>query len=359
MNTVKLLFCLLLFCIYIPFSCKKVNDKSSDLQKEKFYTITKQAIRNHILFLAHDSIRGRATGSPEMKYVTRYIVAQYDSADLKPVSTTYIQSFEFESRRRMFDEKQPLKLKANNIIGLLEGSDPVLKNEYIVLGAHYDHLGILGDTSLVRNGADDNASGVAVMIEVAKKLSLSSNNLKRSILFIAFDGEEHGVKGSSYFVSHPTVPISQIKLMMNLDMMGRINKGDSLAITGGGSFEGGSEILKTFTDTTSIHVYVTNKHMFASDHTPFFRNRIPVICPLPTLHPEYHSHKDDEHLINYDGAKDMCDYTVAVLSLMANQDSIVSTITDPNKKSDGLEIIMKSKSVVFFKADNTIRKKKQ
>lgn len=345
MNTVKLFFCLLLFCIYIPLSCKKVNDKNTNPADQKSYTITKEAIRNHILFLADDSIKGRAAGSPEMKFVTQYIVAQYDSANLKPVDTTYIQSFDFEPRWRMSKESQARKLKANNIIGLLEGSDPELKNEYIILGAHYDHLGMLRDTNLVYNGADDNASGVAVMIEVAKKLSTLRNNLKRSILFIAFDGEEQGLVGSFYFMSHPTVPSGQIKLMMNLDMMGRIVTGDSLAITGGDSFKGGYEILKTFADTTSMHVYVTDKHMFASDHTPFFRNRIPVICPLPKLHSEYHSHKDDETLINYDGAKNMCDYTVAVLSMMANQDSIVSTITDPNKKSNGREIIMKDAAI--------------
>lgn len=338
MRNIRITFYTLLFIgLFVFGSCKKSGTDNEVSQEKESYVIMKKSIQKHILFLASDEMKGRATGSPEMQQVADYIINAYKDAGLVPIDSSFVQPF--EAWPRFIRAESPEKVEANNIIGLLEGADSLLKKEYIILGAHYDHLGMARDTNAVCNGADDNASGVAVVLEVAKKLHSIRDSLKRSILFITFDAEEQGLLGSSYFVSHPTVPVDRIKLMMNLDMMGRIASGDSLAVSGGGSFRGGTELLDLFTDTTSVHLYTTDKYLFASDHAPFFRNRIPVICPLPKLHPDYHSYRDDEHLIDYDGAGSMCEYTFHVLRMVANLDSIVTTVDDPKRSSDGMSII--------------------
>lgn len=339
MRSMNILVNTILLCLCIFPACKKTNhaEYTPSIQS---YSVTQPSLQRHIRYLASDSMRGRATGTPEMLKAIQYITAQYDSAGLKPADSTYIQTFEIYPRFSTNQSGQKDKLKAYNIIGMLEGTDPILKKEYIVLGAHYDHLGVSRrDTSQVCNGADDNASGVAVMLEAAKKLSSRRDSLKRSILFIAFDAEEQGLLGSQHFVNNPTVPLIQIKLNVNLDMMGRIKSGDSVAVCGGDSFRDGYKILKMFQDTTTVCVYPTDKYLFASDHGPFFRQKIPVISPLPKLHADYHSPTDDEALINYDGALDMCNYAIDIITFMANQDSIVSTITHPDRPSDGFSII--------------------
>lgn len=342
MGNFRICFYVLLFAGLCVFTaCKRNGANNKVKQKQEPYAITQKSIRNHILFLASDELKGRATGTPEMQQAADYIINAYKDAGLVPVDSSFVQTFETLPRTRRSGTAE--KVHANNIIGLLEGSDPVLKKEYIVLGAHYDHLGMARDTNAVCNGADDNASGVAVVLEVAKKLHSVRDSLKRSILFIAFDAEEHGLLGSRHYIFNPTVPVDRIKLMMNLDMMGRVANGDSLAVTGGNSFRGGTDLLNLFTDTTSVHMYTTDRYVFASDHAPFYRKGIPVINPLPKMHPEYHSYRDDEHLINYDGAESMCAYTYHVLRMLANQDSIVPTVNDPQKSSDGMSIIFGGK----------------
>lgn len=328
MKHLNILFILSLFTCMASLhaACRKTNPENNVKQASGLYEITKPSIQKHILYLASDKLKGRAVGSPETKLAIDYITGQYDSAGLHPVDSSYLQVFETMSR---FSSSSS-KIKGYNVIGLLEGADSLLKKEYIILGAHFDHIGMARDTNAVYNGADDNASGIAVMLEVAKKLNSVKDSLKRSILFIAFDAEEIGLRGSAHFVSDPVVPFGQIKLMMNLDMMGRIAAGDSLAVSGGGSFQNGNDILNLFSDTTSTHVYTSDRLSFNSDHAPFFSRGIPIIYPTPKLHPDYHSYRDDEHLINYDGAKNICDYTFHVLSMMANKDSIIATIENRN-----------------------------
>lgn len=332
----------LLICLCLFPTCKKVT-KAEVNKSRPPYAVTQSSLRNHIRFLASDSLRGRGTGTPEMQLAVQYITAQFDSAGLKPADSTYLQ--EFKVRPRFISSQYPVntdKVSGYNIIGILEGADSILKTEYIVLGAHYDHLGTRRrDTSqFIFNGADDNASGVAVMLEAAKRLSSRRDSLKRSILFIAFDAEEQGLVGSNYFVANPVVPLNQIKLNVNLDMMGRIGSGDSVMVSGGDSFKNGDKILSMFQDTTSVCVYPIKNYLFASDHAPFYKKKIPVISPLPKLHTDYHAPTDDEELIDYDGALNMCNYTVDIITYLANQDSIVSTITNPDRRSDGFSLIL-------------------
>jgi len=222
----------------------------------------------------------------------------------------------------------PVKAKAQNVVALLEGSDPVLKNEYIVVGAHYDHLGFGGknsgsrmpDTVAIHNGADDNASGVAAVLELAQKLASEHTNLKRSILFVTFDAEEMGMIGSKYFINHPPVARNEIKAMINLDMIGRL-KPDSKVISIGGT--------GTATELDSILTMVSADRIFTvsrspegygpSDHAAFYSENIPVLFFTTGAHEDYHTPMDKAGKIDYDSEAEiakMADQLIFILATM-------------------------------------------
>jgi hypothetical protein len=175
--------------------------------------------------------------------------------------------------------------KTANVVGLLEGHDKLLRNEYIVVGAHYDHLGFGGqgsgsrmpDTIAIHNGADDNASGTALVMDLAKKLSAQKKKLKRSVIFIAFSGEEMGLLGSKYFVNHPLVDIKKIKAMFNFDMVGRYNKEkNSISISGTGTSLEADTILRLLEKGLPFLVTHSPDGYGPSDHASFYAANIPV-----------------------------------------------------------------------------------
>src|ERR1041384_2419142 len=151
------------------------------------------------------------------------------------------------------------EVPAYNVVGILEGSDPVLKKEYIVIGAHYDHLGRGGEGSLaprsgeIHHGADDNASGTAGVIELARIFSTQRTKIKRSLVFIAFGGEEEGLLGSNYYVNHPLVPLANTVAMINMDMIGRM-RDRKLSVGGIGTAQEWREIVRQANAAQSISV---------------------------------------------------------------------------------------------------------
>lgn len=197
-------------------------------------------------------------------------------------------------------------VEARNVIGLLEGTD--LKDEYIVIGAHYDHLGMSspmrGGPPQIHNGADDNASGTSGVIELARVLS-TGPRLRRSILFMTFSAEEMGLLGSDYFVKHPTVPLSQVKAMLNFDMIGRLSL-DKFTISGLDTAREFPGLVEKYAKEFGIKykpMVSSNDPFFgASDHYSFFKKKIPVIFPFTGTHKQYHQPDDDWDLIDADGA---------------------------------------------------------
>ena len=173
---------------------------------------------------------------------------------------------EFEAQMR----KDSSIVKTYNVLGLVEGKDSILKDEVIVLGAHYDHLGMKGDS--IYHGADDNASGIAALLEIAEKVKAHQNELKRSIIFIAFGAEEQGLLGSQFFVENPIVPIDQIKLMMNMDMLGHLNEEKHLYMGCAGTFPGGVELMKSLANSDELNPIVHAGGVGGSDHVSFYRN---------------------------------------------------------------------------------------
>jgi hypothetical protein len=241
------------------------------------------------------------------------------------MSTKSPKSFLVTEKVKATTELNFSKTKAQNVVGYIEGSDPELKNEYIVIGAHYDHLGMGGegsgsrkiDTVAVHNGADDNASGVAALIQAGK--ILSSKKLKRSVVFVAFDGEESGLLGSGAFVKEPPVDIKKIILMLNFDMVGRFNdKTKYINVGGSGTFDNAEALLKKDSDTNSIKITFSPEGYGPSDHASFYSESIPVLYFSTGTHPDYHMPEDDTEKINIKGIQKIVDVSCILISDLAN-----------------------------------------
>lgn len=201
-----------------------------------------------------------------------------------------------------------MRSKTKNVMGLVEGNDLILRNEIIVIGAHYDHLGMGGensgslrpDTIAVHNGADDNGSGTVGMLELAQYYASKKQELKRTLLFMAFSGEELGLLGSAYFVKNPTFDLTNVSTMINMDMIGRLNDRKLIVFGIGTSTE--FESLVNRHNKDSLFVLKLNPDGYGpSDHSSFYSKGIPVFHFFTDLHGDYHRPSDDEPLINYEG----------------------------------------------------------
>ena len=205
-----------------------------------------------------------------------------------------------------------IEARAANVIGAIRSGNRKYRDEYIVVGAHFDHIGMGGDGSgsrkpnenAVHPGADDNASGIAGLLELAQKLTAYKSRLKRSILLIGFDAEEKGLQGARYFTEHPTVDLANIITMINMDMIGRMK--DSSATVGG---VGTSPVFKHLLDSLSrnrgVNLNMTLPGFGPSDHAAFYSRDVPVLFFFSGFHNEYHTPDDTWKLINLQGEKDI------------------------------------------------------
>ena len=221
------------------------------------------------------------------------------------------------------------EVTTQNVIALLPGSDSMLKDEYIVIGAHYDHLGWGGkgsgsrrpDTTAIHNGADDNASGVAAVLEIAERLALGKKAPKRSILFMAFGAEEMGLLGSKFFTKNPLVEKSQIKQMFNLDMVGRLNPTKpSLTVGGTGTGIGMEEYLRKHAIDRAFQLSTTPDGYGPSDHAAFYVEDVPVLFFFTGITEEYHTPQDDVETINIAGEKAIADYAYDLIADLGSRE---------------------------------------
>lgn len=216
--------------------------------------------------------------------------------------------------------------RTENVVAFMEGSDPILKNELIVVGGHFDHLGMGGpnsssrrqDTIAVHNGADDNASGVAAMMEIAQKMAKQKHSIKRSIVFIAFSAEELGLLGSKYFVNLPLINLSNVDAMVNLDMVGRLNKERILQVGGVGSSTVGLNVLLATSNPDSLKIVTSPEGYGPSDHASFYGKNIPVYFFSTGAHMDYHTPFDDADRINYEGLKSTTQFVYNLITTLAN-----------------------------------------
>jgi aminopeptidase YwaD len=215
---------------------------------------------------------------------------------------------------------QPRSVEARNVAAFLPGSDPNLADEVLIIGAHYDHLGLGGEGSLepdaygeIHNGADDNASGTSGLIEIARRLVEGDRRPARSVLFLAFTAEEKGLWGSSHYVRNPILPIEQSIAMLNLDMIGRL-EGRTLTVLGVGTAEEWTDVLRSANEATpqQLSIAVSPDGFGASDHSSFYGEGLPVLHFFSNTHMDYHRPSDDWEKVDIEGVDHIIDLVTEV-----------------------------------------------
>ncbi len=232
----------------------------------------------------------------------------------KIIKTKKPISFEFKnSTASITTEINEIESISWNVGGYLKGNDPELKDEYIIIGAHFDHLGMGGDGSLYRgdepkihNGADDNASGTTGVLELAERFSSEKDNIKRSVVFLAVSGEELGLLGSNYFVNNMPFPTEDAVTMINMDMIGRL-KDSSLIVYGTGTSSNWKNILNKH-NNYRFNLTFNDEGYGPSDHSSFYGKKIPVLFFFTGTHEDYHRPSDDSEKINSEGEEVILNY---------------------------------------------------
>lgn len=236
------------------------------------------------------------------------------------------------------------RARTENVIGMIEGSDSLLKQEYIVVGAHYDHLGFGGqgsgsrmpDTVAVHNGADDNASGTALVLELAEKLSSMKYDLGRSIVFISFSAEEMGLIGSRYFIDHPVVDLKKITAMFNFDMVGRFDTSkNSISVSGTGTSAESDSLLKQFETSVPFAVVHSPDGYGPSDHAAFYSANIPVFYFTTGAHTDYHTPFDDAGKLDYETEKKIGELAVRMILTVDKMPQALAFRESGKKESTG------------------------
>ncbi|RPI44336.1 MAG: M28 family peptidase, partial [Bacteroidetes bacterium] len=284
-------------------------------------------LKEHVYFLASDALLGRGFGSSQGREAAGYIAARMQEAGIGPLGGSYYHPFMYRTGI--------LNIQGVNVAGIIPGSDPVLKEEYIVLGAHYDHLGWKmedGDT-VVYNGADDNASGTASIIEIGRDL-VAGKAPGRSIIIIAFDGEESGLRGSTHFVEDSTVPMEKIRLMFSLDMVGMVNANGGLDMLGVELLNESDKITGGIASENNINITKSNSRIGnRTDTAPFGKVGIPAVHAFTGVKSPYHRPEDDPDLLDYDGMARVVSY----LSDVTRYLSQVETISDMQPSEEELQ----------------------
>ena len=250
----------------------------------------RENLKKDVDYLSSDALEGRKVGSIGNSLAREYICSQLDSLKIE----YYIQNFAVDL--------------GNNIVAEIRAEKPLYNSEYIVIGAHYDHLGIKNNK--IYNGADDNASGSAMLIQLARLLNANSDKINRNIILIWFDAEEMGLLGSDHFAYNPMFvdKLSDIKLMINLDMVGWYKNG-ALEIANVAMLNGWKDIFSSTQTDLKIKVSKYKKSVFTdSDYSSFAKRDIPAITMTTGTDSPYHKPEDDAELIDYEGMDKICDF---------------------------------------------------
>ncbi len=283
-------------------------------------------VASDIRHLASADMDGRFTGTPGNDSAAAFIARRYATLKLTPAfASGFLQPFDALSAADAHLGRTTPR-KTQNVAAILLGTDPTLRNEYVVVGAHYDHLGRTTDYALdpevkdsVRNGADDNASGTAAVLELARLLSRTPP--KRSVIFANFSAEEVGLLGSAYFMARSPVAIEKIVSMINFDMVGRL-RNDKLIVFGRGT----ASELKALVDSVNtvrsdakFTISGSDDGFGPSDHSSFYARNIPVLHLFTDIHEDYHRATDDFEKINSAGEARVINLARGVIEAIANR----------------------------------------
>ncbi|OUS02351.1 peptidase M28 [Flavobacteriales bacterium 33_180_T64] len=276
-------------------------------------------IKDDVTFLSDDKLEGRQTGTDGEKAAADYIAKRFENLGLEPKGTDeYFQAFSFKPKT---DPHQDVNytvvgtdstITGTNVLGFLNNN----AQHTIIIGAHYDHLGYGAEGSLhrgedaIHNGADDNASGIAVMLNLVSKLK--TQNKDNNYLFMAFSGEEMGLLGSNYFTKNATIDLNKANYMLNMDMVGRLKQDSTLAVYGVGT----SPILKQVVSASnaSFKIIENESGIGPSDHTSFYNSDIPVLHFFTGQHEDYHKPTDDFEKLNYKGMERISNYIFDIIT---------------------------------------------
>jgi hypothetical protein len=275
-----------------------------------------------VRYLADDALEGRRAGSPGERCAGDYIAARFRELGLRPAGSagSYFQDVPLAS---LVNPHAPGGT-GRNVLGVLEGTDPALRDEVIIIGAHYDHLGHGGAGSMapgeaaIHNGADDNASGVAALLKVAAELAPAPPS--RSVVFIAFTGEESGLLGSAHFTRDPTIPLNRALAMLNMDMVGRLES-DPLIVYGTGTADEWTDLLSRHAAELGIELASRPEGYGPSDHTSFYIQDMPVLHFFTNTHADYHRPSDDWDRIDAAGLERIAALVARVARGLASEDS--------------------------------------
>lgn len=274
-------------------------------------SIQANTLQAHVDYLADDELEGRFPGTEGSRLSGDYISSRLAELKLEPAGDegSYFQPFPPNYR---------------NIVARLEGSDPEQNQEYVVLGAHYDHVGFgsrrtsRGGVGKIHNGADDNASGCSAVLEVAAALQTLPNPPRRSILFAFWDAEELGFFGSRHWRENPTVPIDDVVAVVTLDMVGRL-RNDELFIFGTRTAPGFRRLLAGQNGELGLHLGFPWDMRQNSDHYVFFERDIPVLLLHTGIHDDYHTPRDVAALIDSEGLQRVARYTLRIVYELAER----------------------------------------
>ncbi len=286
--------------------------------------IKESKIKKDIEFLSSDKLNGRFPGTKEELLAANYIIKEFRKAGLSPMGTQgFLQPFPFKTSTNPHasEDQKELKGTAHNIIGYLDNQSDFT----IVIGGHFDHLGLghSGNSldpnpeNKIHNGADDNASGTAGVMELARYFSSNGKKEKVNFLFICFSGEEEGLLGSKYFTNNPTIELSKITCMLNMDMIGRLNDSTKrIVLSGIGTSPQFPEVLNKI--NSKITYKADSAGMGPSDHASFYLKNIPVLHFYTGTHMDYHKPSDDADKINFTGEVEVIKYIASVANDLSN-----------------------------------------
>ncbi|MDR2205356.1 MAG: M20/M25/M40 family metallo-hydrolase [Flavobacteriaceae bacterium] len=283
-------------------------------------------LKKLISYLASDELKGRLTGSEGAEKAVKFINKNLKKSGLK----TEIESYEYSVKLNPHEDDSSVKMNGKNVIGYLDNR----ADKTIVIGAHYDHLGLnehhnstlANSDGQIHNGADDNASGTAAAMELARMFAKNKTKEKANFVFVLFSGEEDGLMGSKHFAETVKQKYPNVAAMINMDMVGRMNKEKDLTIGGVGTSPIFPELIHKL-KPAGVNIAIDSSGTGPSDHTSFYLKDIPVLFLFTGTHIDYHKPSDDEDKINYSGLNLVINYAFNIANDLADETSIPFTKT--------------------------------
>lgn len=314
----------LIFSLFVLGSC---TDFTTDRE-----VLT--GLKADITYLADDELEGRKIGTAGEVKAANYIAEKFEAAGLEPAGTEgFFQPFTVKKATNPHEQAvigtDGEGVTGRNVAGMINNNG----NVTIVIGAHYDHLGYGEEGSLhrgepeIHNGADDNASGTAALVQLGR--ILKAKDSPYNFIFLAFSGEESGLWGSNYFSKNSTINLDSVNYMINMDMVGRLNEENTLAVNGVGTSPAWMDVLNK-ANSDSLNLVTSESGIGPSDHTPFYLLDIPVLHFFTGQHEDYHKPTDDADKINYEGLVKVVRFIERIVDNLDSQEKLAFTKTQDN-----------------------------